>query len=68
MGRKHRTSVVNLRYRLVSQDDPAVVLAIYGPTDHFDAESRFCMSPNDALKLARRLIAAATRAAAIEGS
>lgn len=62
MGRQHRTSVVNLRYGLVPRDAPAVVVAIFGPGDHSDPESRFNMTPADAIKLARRLIAAATRA------
>lgn len=45
---------------------PGKRVAIFGPGNHFDPESRFDMTPADALKLARRLIAAAARAAAYE--
>jgi hypothetical protein len=45
-----------------------VTLKVFSPADHYNAEYALDLTPEDALKLARRLVTAAQRAAAGEGA
>lgn len=66
MKRSAKTSFVNLRHGFVARNSPAVTVKVFSPADHYNAEHTFDLTPEEALRLARRLVIAAQRASAKE--